>query len=478
MTLLVAFPFCAKDVDRLLDCLLWCSQLGKSWSPCLLVADPDVTWVDGQRAIELAGKAFSNVDMVALDNHVEGWIPGSNALFRRAAEEAKARNLPFLLVEPDAVPLKAGWVETIADAYTRFGKPFMGAMVSHQQSGLPSPYLEGVAVYPANAIDIMAPAFRDDQSWTLACASKVVPMAVNSVLFKHLWGEKGKPPTFALNAIGGTNVFSLQQIPPDAVIWHRCHDGSLIRLLRQKHGISVQSTELLVVLPFCNKDAMMFVRNVRWMGELGGCKDYECLMSYERGTSSTYLTAMSVACRDVFKSVRTYVYEPPKRGVHPATVAFTSTARCVQRTWTGPWLWNEYDQIPIKKGWLDTLKTAYLDCGKSFFGPVVEGMGHINGGAIYPADTPSRIPNAMRDLTHAWDMAGKEEMGSDIYDATYLMQHVWVVDRAGVFRPHGNGTSPSFRDATMLGQILPTVVIFHRCKDGTLIEQLRIRNGH
>lgn len=475
MSLLVTFAFCQKDCDRLLDLLEWCGQLGRSWSKCLLVVDPDVTWPDGCKAIELAEKAFSAVEMVALDGHVEGWIPGSNALFKRAALEAKERHTAFLFIEPDAVPLKAGWVEAIADAYGRCGKPFMGAMVTHQQPGLPSPYLEGVAVYPANAIDVMDPAWKQDQSWTLATAGAVVPQAFNSPLFKHVWGQGKLPPTFAERNIPGTHVFSLQNIPPDAVLWHRCKDGSLIRLLRKRSGINVQSDKMLVAIPFCAKDGERFLNNVRWWAQLDGKVDYECLLSYENGTPENIVGTMTGICTGLFSKVHKHKYDKVPHRVNAPTWAFTRTARFVSNIWRGCWLWTEYDMIPMKPGWLDTLRTAYLDSGKSFGGPIVDGMGHMNGTGIYPWDTPTRIPKAMVDMTHAWDMAMKDEMIHDCVDLGKLLQHVWVTDRAGVFQPSGNGTCPSFGDDNQFMQLLPTAAVFHRCKDHSLIE--RLRNG-
>lgn len=237
MSLLVAFPFCAKDVARLHDLLQWCFELsGRVNYEALLVADPATPWDDGVKALHLAEKAFQRVDICSLPTHVEGWIPGSNALFRLAAEKACERKTPFVFVEADAVPLKPDWLDQLADAYQRSGKPFMGVLISHQRPNLPSPYLEGVAIYPPDSLEIMR-VWPDDLSWTLGTAGTVVSRATSSPLFHHLWGETNNPPTFRENNIPGTNVFCPRQIPPEAVIYHRAKDGSLIRLLRKARGI-------------------------------------------------------------------------------------------------------------------------------------------------------------------------------------------------------------------------------------------------
>ena len=127
---------------------------------------------------------------------------------------------------------------------------------------LPSPYLEGVAVYPFDVMHTTVH-WRDDLSWTLACAPDFVPLAANSPLFRHLWGEKDKPPTFAENNIPGTNVFCLRQLPPEAVMFHRNKDGSLIRLLRQRMGILSKP----MVQRFANRSVMRVV-SLRRAGDI------------------------------------------------------------------------------------------------------------------------------------------------------------------------------------------------------------------
>lgn len=235
--MLVVVPFCAKDAASAHDLLLWCGQLGRQNHPCLLVMDPDVNWKDGQEAVRLAGEAFKSVDATVLDNHAEGWTLGSVLMFTRAALEAQMRCLPWFWLEPDCVPLKPDWLDQLDSAYARCGQPFMGALISHQQPGFPSPYLEGPAVYPANAIELMASSITSEKSWVFSCAPVVVPLAVNTPLIYHFFGLKNEAPTFAERHIPQTMVFGLRNIPPDVVLWHRCKDGSLIRMLRQKRGI-------------------------------------------------------------------------------------------------------------------------------------------------------------------------------------------------------------------------------------------------
>lgn len=470
---LCVIPFCGKDVDRAIDLLVWCRELsGKVHHPALLVADPDVPWPDGVKALDLAREAFAEVDLACLDAHVEGWIPGSVALFTLAAKTAADRKLPWLFMEPDAAPLKKDWLEQLEDAYRRSEKPFMGPLISHQHPGKPSPYLEGVSVYPPNAIDIMGPSLRSDSSWAYSCAPVVVPLAANTPLIHHLWGESKNPPTFAPKNIPGTNIFCLRQIPPEAVIYHRCKDESLIRLLRQSHGLIPQHEHLLVVFPFCEKDAPQFAKTVGWMRELNPHYPNDALLSWEISTSPGAVNLMKNAVASCFANVFQTTYASPRPGEWPPSTAFRHAASYATK-FNRPWLWLEYDLIPLKPNWLEALEKEYAAAGKPFMAPLVPGMGHYNGTGIYPVNTPTMLAWAFTQTKMAWDMAAKGEMTGKTHDCGHLLQHVWGVQN-GKFHPY-LGNAPHFFNGSLLPQVLPTAVAFHRSKDGTLVDRLRER---
>lgn len=477
--MLCVIPFFSGDVRQAKRLLAWIADLGGCRGhDCLLVADAATPWDDALECYDSAKASFDSVVWASNERTVDGWIPGSNSLFRVAAEWAQRESRAFLFLEPDAVPLKSGWLDTIASAYeiARHQTPFMGSLVYHQNPEWPNPYLEGVAVYPFDAWRRMEANFRTDLSWTRACAPAVVPLAVNSPLFQHLWGEVGNPPIFAERNVPGTNVFCLAQIKAEAALFHRQKDGSLIRLLRRQRGIEDSPTsQLLVVLPFCNKDAPMFSRNLDWWLELDGKIPFDCLLSFEAGTLPHYLADMKERATRLFESVREVEYPRPPARTWPPTIAFIQTARAVQNFWDGPWFWTEFDLIPLRRGWVQTLWAEYCRAGKPFMGPIVHTQGHMNGTGFYPADTPARIPRAMQDVTVAWDVAMKGEMMRDCHDCGGLLQHVWVVDHRGRFQPSGGGAEPSFRNPAFLGQLLPSAVAFHRQKDGTLIQRLRER---
>lgn len=473
--MICVIPFFSGDAKAAKRLLRWIRDLGGVKShTCLLVADFDTPIEDCLKAKDIAAEAFAAVDLISNDEPVTGWIPGSNSLFKTAAQACGGQ--PFLFVEPDATPLKATWADEIEAAYSSCGKPFMGSLVSHHQPGWPNPYMEGCGVYPEDAWSRMKGLFTDKVSWTRACAPAVVPNAINSPLFSHLWGMKDRAPTFAEGAIPGTEVMAPRLIPATAVLQHRCKDGSLINCLRRKldkPDTERANSDLLIVFPFCSKDAAMFCKTVEWMRDLRGFYNYDALLSFDMLTPPGAVAKMKSLVSSCFRDVFLTAYPAPKPGQWPPTIAFIHAANHVHTRFNRPWFWTEYDMIPLKPNWIDAIDAEYRKCGKHFMGPVIPVQGHMNGTGAYAADTPLRIPKAMKILNIAWDVAMKPEMIHDCHDCKHLLQHAWIMDNRGRLQPLGAGREPSFSNGSLLQQLLPSAVIFHRSKDGTLIDRLR-----
>jgi len=81
----------------------------------------------------------------------------------------------------------------------------------------------------------------------------VVPRGANSKLFQHVYGDGKDAPSFkdVKGPNDGPNVGTIESISKEAVLFHRCKDGSLIEQLR-KHLFKSQDldeTPLLVDPP-------------------------------------------------------------------------------------------------------------------------------------------------------------------------------------------------------------------------------------
>jgi hypothetical protein len=238
--MLCTLPVYKGDVDRLLDLVRWMRQLGGCKDhAAVIVADAATPASDAFKLKNEASHVFSEIEITATDRSVMGWPEGPNELFLAAARFAKQRNMHWLFLEPDAVPLCPGWLDKIDIEYRVRGARYLGQIVPCDKPGLPMRHFTGVGVYPADAItQVEAPVLQNfKKAFDISTADVIVAEAQNSELFQHLWGEKGNPPTFAHKGIPGTGTFGLDYLRKGAVLFHRTKDGKLINLLRQRAGL-------------------------------------------------------------------------------------------------------------------------------------------------------------------------------------------------------------------------------------------------
>lgn len=472
--MLVVLPFHNADLPPVRRLLAWIKQLGSCKEHnCLFVVDQAVAWTEVFKLRALAEGVFGKVNLACNEKSVIGWPQGPNSLFLVAAKEIESHELgAWLWLEPDAVPLAQDWLGKLELLYNLCDFPFVGAIAEgvNSETGLPTKHFAGVGIYPQNTWSRLAKAIQAQptKAFDVSTTELVLPNAANTNLIQHIWGENGNPPTFRERNEPGTNVFALRQIQKGAVLFHRCKDSSLIDLKRRDLFPYCQS-ELAVVIPFCNRDAEMFIKNLRWWRELQQTYPYTAVLSCEQGTRREFINEM-VANARCFRSFALTEYTAPKPGQWPPTVAFIAAAKAMVQFGV-PWLWTEFDMIPLKSEWLDALSSEYTTGAKSFMGPIVPHLTHMNGTGIYPADTPQRIPKGLAQIWTAWDVAMRPEMINDCHDCSHIFQHVWGVHQ-GRFHPY-LGDPPSFPIRAMMGQIDKDAVVFHRCKDGTLIDRLR-----
>ena len=238
--MLCTLPVYKDDVPKLLNLIRWLRQLGGCRDHlAVIVADADTPAGDIFEIRDEASKVFSEVLVTTTDRGVKGWPEGPNELFLAAARFAKERNMHWLFLEPDAVPLCAGWLDRLDIEYRVRGARYLGQIVPSDKPGLPMRHFTGVGIYPADAILqveklVLA---KPKVAFDISTADIIVAQAQHSDLFQHLWGESGNPPTFAQKGIPGTGTFGLDYLRKGAVLFHRTKDGKLINLLRQRAGL-------------------------------------------------------------------------------------------------------------------------------------------------------------------------------------------------------------------------------------------------
>lgn len=231
----------------------------------------------------------------------------------------------------------------------------------------------------------------------------------------------------------------------------------------------------IVVLPACDKDVTMLIKNVHWMAHLGGCHAYDAVISMDESMNQIIGKQLIEAAESVFASVRVMRYQrPPHTGwPWPANWAFQCTAWYALEELQRPFFWMEADCVPLKKGWLEAWFAEYRSCGKPLMGSIVNGRGHLNGTAIYPYNFAELSPTAMRSSGVAWDWEMRAET-IHLSHHSRLLCHVWGIEN-GMPSPYG-GTAATFSEQSQVDRwVCPESVLFHRNKDGSLQELLKQR---
>ena len=213
--MVIVIPFCAADADQALALLDFIGQLGGCQEyNCLLVADAAVDWAKCVDAITLANRAFRDTRIITSLSPITGWPQGANGLWLAAAHHCKYVNIDWLWLEPDAIPLKRGWL--VAIDKMRKGSRYFGHIYPYREQVMK--VMSGIAVYPADAIDLIGPCIEANptKAWDVSSAEVVVPLATNTKLIHHFYGEKDLAPTFVENRTAQTtrNAFTLDQLPP------------------------------------------------------------------------------------------------------------------------------------------------------------------------------------------------------------------------------------------------------------------------
>lgn len=134
------------------------------------------------------------------------------------------QRVPWLFLEPDCCPLKAGWLDAIEAEYKTAGKPFMGARVEVNEVPL---HMSGNGVYPADMFQHGGNALiAGDIAWDVAAASQIVPQAHFTKLILHNW----KHEPFA----NQSEVDNLLSNNSEAQLFHSDKTPSLIERLRER----------------------------------------------------------------------------------------------------------------------------------------------------------------------------------------------------------------------------------------------------
>jgi len=203
---------------------------------------------------------FGEVIIEPCDHAYGGWPQSCNMAFESMAWLASTKlKQPFLWMEPDAVPLKASWVDDIEAAYNEARKPFMGSLVEIagiMPNGVN--HMSGVAVYHWDLHRLAPSIFNNEKTaWDIASASNVIHQMHETKLIQHDWIPEKK---------WRRDVVTKDCVDPLAVIYHPDKLGVLMfdgAIPNGTQGDPAAGAVLVTQIPHETKDEPVDI-NYNW----------------------------------------------------------------------------------------------------------------------------------------------------------------------------------------------------------------------
>lgn len=229
---------------------------------------------------------------------------------------------------------------------------------------------------------------------------------------------------------------------------------------------------MLVTLAFCQREIPLVQKLAGWIKELGGVDNHELLLA---PAWSVFMTGEHKPVIELFeKSFSTVkVMQPPGEDEYgwpdSANFAWRAVVSHVVNGLGGvPFFWMEADAVPLCPDWLDRIEAEWKASGKPFLGARValpDIPVHMTGIAVY-SEIAKHIPKnqviqyqfSYRKPQVAFDVQHREQTLPNA-KLTALIQHEWKPE--------------PFADDASLSRLNPETVIYHQCKDGSLIDRLR-----
>jgi hypothetical protein len=245
---------------------------------------------------------------------------------------------------------------------------------------------------------------------------------------------------------------------------------------------------LLCTIAYCQKDLAATQELVKWIGELGGCKNHPCLLVSDSKVSGRDRGFLKLECENLFSHVQEIEFteiDPPAGLRWPvwrwhANQMFLRAIEHVFANCRLPFLWLESDATPMRSGWLDEISESYYAQPMRFHGPIIRATEprpefwperHMAGVAVYPSNAVLVLRKWCGHET-TWDLGG----GPDVVPKASkcrLIQHSYGVSEteAWSFAVKDGKVTAVNGDGTF--QPREDCALFHRVKDGSLIRALR-----
>ncbi|HEU4344045.1 MAG TPA: hypothetical protein VFU31_21020 [Candidatus Binatia bacterium] len=240
-SLIVAIPYCTKDVDLARKLLLWIAELGGVEKHfCLLGADSAVPEEQSAELKKIAAEAFGYAWTIRCNiGEVSAYQIACNRMFSRMANQIQQTcRHPFLWLEPDCVPVKKDWLDQLSDGYHEQPKRYLGRIIDSQDAKVApadiKKHMAMVAVYPQDAFSDLKPYLEGQRAFDLAAHEFLVPRATDTKLIQQFFPPRDQMITFKAERVDEdpVNVRTPKSLFPETVLFHQSKDGTLIDVLR------------------------------------------------------------------------------------------------------------------------------------------------------------------------------------------------------------------------------------------------------
>ncbi len=225
--ILIVLPFCKKDKPSAIRLLKWISELGGCPdNDCLLIGSNEIDKVDFDVSM-FRSHLFIQPSFPLKD---ETHPIGPNRMFETALLHMTRTGAtkPFLWLEPDCVPMRAGWIKSIEEEYAtaiKAQKTILASVVELKDERFPPRIPSGVAVYPPDAWKIYSKIQTNRKiAWDIQFADAAIKLTKPSTRITSRM-NRNYPPTFVSKRTTQTHAMTVDQIPPSAVLFHPSKDA-------------------------------------------------------------------------------------------------------------------------------------------------------------------------------------------------------------------------------------------------------------
>lgn len=229
---------------------------------------------------------------------------------------------------------------------------------------------------------------------------------------------------------------------------------------------------MIVLLPFHEGALTQATQWLEWVKELGGCKPHRIILM--PGKALKDIEEQTDLARDSFADVE-ILRDAEGISGHPEgpNSFMRQTVWHIQTAGLGPVFNCEPDCIPRESGWLDKWEREYIHFGKPFMGEFRPASGvtpdYLTGCMVIPKDPLYKAPMlGRRGLSR-----DNIELAFDIVAASQILPQAHLTKFLQQEPKNPDGSSHTFPNRDSLKLLREGAVLFHPCKDGSLIERLR-----